>query len=204
MATETLLLSGDNSNGSYTGTFGTGSYFYDRLNEASADDTDGIMANGLGTPTVSKFNLANSGIGIGIITSVAVYCRAKYQETGTASSKVKIGVTIGSTDYISEKSLTTSYAEYSYAMSKNPATTKDWTWTNINDLVPNVTPLFSVPDKANNAYTYVSKLWIVVTYNPVYIKVGGVWKVMSRPQIKIGGAWKTVVSQKIKIAGAWK
>ena len=37
-----------------------------------------------------------------------------------------------------------------------------------------------------------------------YIKVGGVWKLLSTPYIKVAGVWKSATNISIKSAGAWK
>src|SRR5512145_275171 len=108
-------------------TFGTGSYHYDRLNESTADDTDGVQSNSTDGST-DRYGIENPSAG-GAISSVDVYVRIWTDTSGLGAANV--GVYIGSTQYYPSTGFGfgTTATDLSKSWSTNPNTSAAWTWT---------------------------------------------------------------------------
>lgn len=90
------------------------------------------------------------------IDSVTMWVWARRGGTGTA--QLQAGVRIGTTDYtgINTVSLSTSYVNFTYTWTQNPATSADWTITEVNALICFITTGDAVPNP------YVTQVAVIV------------------------------------------
>lgn len=167
MATTTLRPSSDSSTG--LSAFGSGTGNYGRVNEATADDTNGVS---IATNSAQDiYNLDDPSLS-GTITNVEVFARAWRTTTvyEVLRGSAKIGVRVGSTNYLSAaKAINTGATQVSQSWATNPNTSAAWTWAEINALLAIIyleTGQWS--DVKNSGYlaTYASQVWVVVTYTP--------------------------------------
>lgn len=95
----------------------------------------------------------------GSVNSVTVTVLLKSNAT---SSKEKAALYIGSTYYGSESNLTTSYAEYAYEWTTNPATGLPWTIEDLIDLQAGC----SVYSFSSSAIISIDQIYVSVNYTP--------------------------------------
>lgn len=170
-ATEYIRPNGDSSVN--CSTFGTGSYHYDRLNESTTDDTDGIYATNATSDYVDYMTLSDVTTQRGQIYGIMIYYRAKYTViAGTTTSSVSAGVRIGSTNYMgSPQTVTSSYALYGIGWADNPATSTNWIQSDINSLIIVMNPIYHFVDKSNAAASYISQVYVAVNYYPFMSRI---------------------------------
>lgn len=172
MATLTLRPNSDSSVACTQ--FGTGTGNYGRVNEATADDTNGVVSptGTLGSPvtSVDRYGLPDPSES-GTINKITLYGRLK--SVDTTYSATSLLVRVGTTNYTYAKSATSSYVLYDTALTTNPATSSAWTWANINDLVIGVSLIgvyynFGTGKVPVYDYhrSYCSQLYVEVDYTP--------------------------------------
>ena len=150
-------------------TFGAGVGNYGRVNETTADDTNGVFRSDSASTFSDIYGLPDPSLS-GTISSVTVYARA--WRTGHAYESVQgiaqLGVFIGGTSYLSSsKSLAATAGTVSQAWATNPNTSAAWTWANINDLrvVVSLSPgLWNDGKNSGTLTTYASQVWVEVDY----------------------------------------
>lgn len=152
-------------------TFGSGTGVCGRINEVTADDSNGFAHPTSGTTE----NYAEARLGVpntslsGTINSVTIYCRAaNYIIAEVGVSYIGLGVRIGGTQNLTQEGLSysaTSYQLYSRTMTQNPISAAAWTWQNINDMQLVLRSGFWT-DKGNAAVAMISQAFIVCDYTP--------------------------------------
>lgn len=137
MATVTIRPDSDNSVA--LSTFGgSGTNHWDKVDESTADNTDGVRTPAAAGAAIDRFGLPNLGL-TGKINSVVVYSRMWSAATIYTYAAYRLLVRMGGTNYFSSAvALTTTATLYSNTWTTNPNTTAAWTWTNINDLIAGV------------------------------------------------------------------
>ncbi len=127
----------------------------------SDDDTTNVKTNW--TWLRDLYNIPDSGVGAGTITSVKVYANARAGLEPTQGS-LKLAVKTGGTAYeSSEKTVTTSYALYSNEWTTNPGG-GSWTWAQINALQIGISIREGRP--STTVRTFVTQVWVEVDYTP--------------------------------------
>jgi len=154
-------------------TFGAGIGNYDRVNESSTNDMNGLTTSTTGTDRYGMGDLSLSGT----ITSVTAYIRGWCEAHDNVSTPAccQMGVYIGSTGYYSGvETLSTSVANLNKSWATNPATEAAWTWEDINALqmLLKLTGGTWFTGKDGGSFAaYASQAWIEITYSlPTFIK----------------------------------
>lgn len=161
----TLTLRPNSDKSSALAVFGSGSGNYDRVNEVTADDTNGVATLDV-SYVYDRYELPDPTQN-GVINDVAVYGRCK---GGHTSCMAKFGCYLGSSVYYATgRNVTTSYVLYHDTWAVSPATGLLWTWVEINDLSV-VIGLRGYPvDKKTVAPAYCSQVYCVVDYSIIPI-----------------------------------
>lgn len=141
MATETLRPSapGDETNNTPSGNGAN----WECVDEAVADDFTTRVYNGDSSTTKRDlYNIADSGVGTGVINKITVYIRVR--DSNTAANNgfkevIKSGTGTGAPDTVSEGALYECAAEDTWENTSNewttnPATSAAWTWDEIDKL----------------------------------------------------------------------
>jgi len=153
----TIRPNGDNSVG-WT-TFGSGSYHYDRVNEVTEDDSNGVscvIASAYGEIYSDYFNIQNHSAESGTISGVTIY--AIYQTTyGTdygTPTEINLYCNGYNTNIFDGRYSGSKKDTGIWAMSVNPATGVAWTWTNIDDIVCGIQGEPGLRDKGKAGVDY--------------------------------------------------
>jgi len=148
-ATLTLRPDGAGDRNDFSGT-------YADVDEAVADeDATKIRSFNNGAYAYAIFNIENHTTEDSVISSVKVYVRAKT----SLVDDFKILVRPTGSYYSDQKHATTSYVDYDYTWSTNPATGIEWNWTEIDDLQ------IGVLDQTVGVTDFrVTQMYAVVTY----------------------------------------
>jgi len=160
MATETLRPNGA---GSFT-EYGTASPpNWQNVDESVADDATTTNYHTTNYTTKKEsYALSNSGVGAGTINSIKVVLRMAHN--GVSGNTVEPSVVISGTMYYgTSQSVTTQYptfANYEHTFSKNPATSNDWSWSDINALE------VGLRSYRNISANWITQAYIVIDYTP--------------------------------------
>jgi len=169
MATETLRpnAAGDEENIAGVSGNGVGTH-YTTVDEAEPDgDTTDVETSATDYER-DLYNLDNHSTGSGTINHITVYANCKGDVSVTQASlkiAIKSGTGAGAPDTPSEsaeKTVTTSYAEYSNQWTTNPATTSAWTWDEIDALQAGIA--LKEPEPAKAYMTKCTQVYVVVDY----------------------------------------
>ena len=130
---------------------------YQCVDEEVADEDATRVSQSMNLFIADYYELTNpSGI-VDPIISVTVYARAKREHT---QGQLRLLVRPGLFPYYgSTTDLTSSWANYSYTWTTNPATGSAWGWSDINSLEAGI----QLKGQGSHS-SYCTQLWVVVEY----------------------------------------
>jgi len=132
---------------------------YQCVNEAVSDGNSTCVIRGVGSYATDVYSFDDPVDTNGIITGVAVYCRARKSQS---NGEIRPTVYVNSTEYNSAaQNLSTSWVDHNYEWTVNPATGIAWAWQEIIDLQAGL----SLNGQNSNFPAYCTQVWIVVTYS---------------------------------------
>lgn len=138
----------------------SGTVNYELVDEVTADDdttyvyTNARLVDGGAADTYAAADHASE---TGTINSLTVYVRA--MRTGATGAVIPT-VRVGTTTYTSAwQTIASSYANYSYVRTANPATSSAWTWSDIDTMQIGVSAYGAAASQAR-----VTQVWAVVDY----------------------------------------
>jgi len=163
MGTETLRPNSTETNNNIFLFPDAGESLYEDIDEVVADDdTTYIHNNYLGGYPNCRVGLT-AHAGSGTINSVTVYARARAAATPDQTS-LNVGLRTYGTNYEgTERTVTTSYANYSEAYNTNPNTGLAWTWGEVDALEARIK--LRSAKAADYVATRCTQVWVVVDYS---------------------------------------
>ncbi len=136
---------------------------YRCVDEETRDDDATYVGDAAGKKSDS-YNLQDHTTETGNITNVRVVAWA-YDAAGPEN--IHLTVVIGGTEYLGAKqALTGSYAQYTEDWPQNPATSADWTWSDIDALEAGI---YSVATGKWTGDVHVTQLYVEVTYTVIIL-----------------------------------
>jgi prepilin-type N-terminal cleavage/methylation domain-containing protein len=128
------------------------------VSEATADEDVSIVMDADNSFHDDYYALSNPTPQACAPSRVTVYFRVRKTGTGGSAGAV---LYLGGQAYVgTTSSLTTSYANHSYAWTSNPRTGSAWTWIDITSLEAGL----HMSGQDSNFPAYCTQLWLVVTY----------------------------------------
>jgi hypothetical protein len=123
-----LYPTGDNAAGNTLIPFPTGAH-WSCVDDIVPDQSDYCSVNAQDSPKTDHYDMSNHVAESGTISNVRVI--GDFGSNGFGSYNKKLGIRIGSTDYLSGLLGSVSY----YDLTVNPATSAVWSWTDIDALI---------------------------------------------------------------------
>ncbi|RLF97134.1 hypothetical protein DRN58_09125, partial [Thermococci archaeon] len=135
-------------------------YNYDKVDESTPDDTTYVYYGGWSTHH-DIYTLQNHSKGKGVIESVTIYFRCRYERGSSMSLALARSVlrTHGQEYYGTMKGLKVTWATYTQTYTTNPYTGKAWTWSEIDALQA------GIDLECNGAKGICTQLYVEVSYN---------------------------------------
>jgi hypothetical protein len=167
VATETLRPNGAGDETNIGDQYPTSGAHWDKVDEVTPDEGSTYVGTYNSAYQRDLYNLADHIEGAGTINFVKVYARGKVTASPTQASlkiAVKSGATVAES---SEKTITTSWANYSQQWDTNPNTGAAWTWDEIDSLQAGITVRRC---NASGEYTVCTQLYVEVDYSSVTAK----------------------------------